>query len=261
GWQALGPVIATSFLSSMIVAIRWYTRACLLNCLGLDDFVILIALVLSWVMCGIIAAGVPEGIGGYAGFEVEVVTQLVAAANIVWILIVNVTKTSLLIQYLRIFQTAKVRSYTWTSLFLLVPAATLYSITQALLVCQSTHKIWDKEIPGHCHSEVTYWLVAASINTLLDLFVLLLPIPAIASLYLPHKQKRWLLLVFMLGFFVTAIGIIRVLTVYAIAKSGRWIQSGVHAIIWSAVEADVGVICASLLALKPFVAWSLPSLM
>jgi hypothetical protein len=45
GWQALGPAVACTALSTAVVAIRWYTRCKLARCLGLDDYVILLSVV------------------------------------------------------------------------------------------------------------------------------------------------------------------------------------------------------------------------
>ena len=47
GWNALGPAVACTILSTLVVAVRWYTRWRVVRCLGLDDYVIL----LSQVCC------------------------------------------------------------------------------------------------------------------------------------------------------------------------------------------------------------------
>lgn len=45
GWQALGPAVACTTLSTAVVVLRWYTRCRLARCLGLDDYVILLSVV------------------------------------------------------------------------------------------------------------------------------------------------------------------------------------------------------------------------
>ena len=47
GWQALGPAIACTLLATLVVAARWFTRYRLAQCIGLDDYVILLSLVCS----------------------------------------------------------------------------------------------------------------------------------------------------------------------------------------------------------------------
>lgn len=45
GWQAFGPSVAFTLLASLVVAARWFTRHRLAQCVGLDDYVILLSLV------------------------------------------------------------------------------------------------------------------------------------------------------------------------------------------------------------------------
>lgn len=45
GWQALGPAIAFSVLSTAVVAVRYYTRRKIVRCVGCDDYVIMLSLV------------------------------------------------------------------------------------------------------------------------------------------------------------------------------------------------------------------------
>jgi hypothetical protein len=45
GWQALGPALGCTLLAVSVVATRWYTRWKVANCVGLDDYVILVSVV------------------------------------------------------------------------------------------------------------------------------------------------------------------------------------------------------------------------
>ena len=45
GWQAFGPAIALTLLATSVVAARWFARHRLAQCVGLDDYVILLSLV------------------------------------------------------------------------------------------------------------------------------------------------------------------------------------------------------------------------
>ncbi|KAI7360710.1 hypothetical protein KC336_g21946, partial [Hortaea werneckii] len=114
GWQALGPAIACAILSTAVVGLRWYTRARLVRCLGWDDYVILLSLILSWTMTALIAAAVAYGIGTYPNTSststtapiqktLSLITILIVSTNNLWALTVSVTKASILMQYLRIF--------------------------------------------------------------------------------------------------------------------------------------------------------------
>ena len=44
-WRALGPAIACTLLATAVVAARWVARHRLAQCVGLNDYVILLSLV------------------------------------------------------------------------------------------------------------------------------------------------------------------------------------------------------------------------
>ncbi|KAI6879201.1 hypothetical protein KC360_g8103 [Hortaea werneckii] len=268
GWQALGPAIACAILSTAVVGLRWYTRARLVRCLGWDDYVILLSLILSWTMTALIAAAVAYGIGTYPNTStttttttpstiqktLSLITILIVSTNNLWALTVSVTKASILMQYLRIFSNPRVRILCYLLLVALLPAV-LWAVLGGTLLCRPVSKLWDPAVQGgRCMSAEKYWLSVAGLDIGLDVLVLVLPLPGIWGLRLPRRQKVGLVVVFLLGFFVCAVSVVRLLTVLLVSRSGDLVQSGVWNIIWSAVEANVGIVCACLLALKPLVA-------
>lgn len=210
-------------------------------------------------MTVLLAAQVNGGRGVYAGpIDLQSVAKLCIASNVLWILIVNITKASILIQYLRIFSSRCIRIACYAFLTLLVPAA-CWAIFGGVFLCTPIAKIWNPELPGHCISPERYWLSVSGTDIALDLLILLLPLPSITTLHLPRKQKRGLVVVFTLGFLVCVISVVRMLTVLLSAHGGNYTASAIWAVVWSAVEANVGIICASLLSLKPLVVKYFPA--
>jgi len=49
GWQALGPALGCTLLASIVVGARWYSRRTIARCLGVDDYVILLSMVCSFM--------------------------------------------------------------------------------------------------------------------------------------------------------------------------------------------------------------------
>ena len=212
-------------------------------------------------MTAVIAAEVNGGVGSYHGpIELDIIAKLVIASNILWVLIVNITKASILTQYLRIFSGRAIRAACFAFLVLLLPAVS-WAVFRGIFLCTPTVKLWDPTLPGHCSSARAYWLSVAVIDVGLGFLILILPLPAITSLHLPRKEKITLVLAFTLGFFVCIASLVRLLTVYITSRQGNTVAAGVWAIIWSAVEANVGIICASLLALKPLLNHLYPRLL
>lgn len=199
--------------------------------------------------------------------------KLVIANNNVWALTVNITKASILLQYLRICINPFARKLCYVLLTMLVPAV-CWTIFAGTFLCRPVAKLWDPQLPGHCMNAETYWLSAAGINIALDFLVLIVPLPLLAVLRLPRRQKQCLVTLFLLGFFVCIVSVVRLITVDVTADAENYIrgshptafileillmaspESGIFAILWSAVEANTGIICASLFALKPLIgAW------
>jgi hypothetical protein len=58
---------------------------------------------------------------------------------------------------------------------------------------------WDVRIPHHCIDQIKFELAAAMLNIVIDLAIMVLPLPTIWSLQLPNRQKWALSGVFMLG--------------------------------------------------------------
>ncbi|KAF7191827.1 Satratoxin biosynthesis SC1 cluster protein 4 [Pseudocercospora fuligena] len=261
GIQALGPTIAFTSLATLIVALRWYTRACLVRRVGKDDYVILISMVISWAMCTIIGVSIGEGVGHYEGhMDLQAIAKLIVAFNTLWSILVNITKASILAQYLRIFDGTWTRRSCYFILFLLLPA-TAWGIFGGIFLCRPTAKIWNPQIPGNCRNAQTYWSSVSAVDIFLDFWTLILPMPSIAGLHLPRKQKIATMLAFLLGFVVCIVGVARMATVLASSEQGNYILSGVWAIIWSSVEGNISIICASILSLKALVTRMFPRLL
>jgi hypothetical protein len=204
-------------------------------------------------MCALIGASVRAGIGHYRGpIDAGLVAQLIVANNTLWSILINTTKASILTQYLRVFPSRPVRHLSYALLGSLAPALA-WGVFGGIFLCSPAAKLWSPTAlggGGHCRNAQTYWASVAAVDIALDLGILVLPLPAIVGLRLPWRQKLPTLLVFVLGFTVCVVSVARLATVLATARAGDWVMSGIWSIIWSTVEANIGIICASLLSLK-----------
>lgn len=174
-------------------------------------------------MCAIIGAELNEGLGVYDGgrpVDAQHLAKLVIINNNLWALAVNTTKASILAQYLRIFSSRNTRICCYVLLMLLVPTV-CWSIFGGTFLCRPVAKLWEPSIPGRCMDPQKYWLSAAGVNMGMDFTVLLLPLPAITQLRLPRKQKLCLVLMFVLGFIVCIVSVVRLATVYCLERHGR----------------------------------------
>ena len=74
-----------------------------------------------------------------------------------------------------------------------------WAVISAFLNCVPVAKFWDDSIPGFCLSKPGLWFSNASMHIATDVFILIIPIPALMSIDIPRKQKAALIGVFALG--------------------------------------------------------------
>ncbi|KAG9697420.1 ribosomal protein L27, partial [Aureobasidium melanogenum] len=260
-WDALTPTIITTTLATAVVILRLVVRCKFVKAVGFDDFVIMVSLFLSWVVLGLTVAMVVSGFGSYVWSNPldlhSTTAKLYLSWNVLYVFLIHVTKASILTQYLRIFPTRTMRRLTWLLFAALVPSV-LWGVFASIFICNPVRKVWRPMTPGKCLSTRTYWVSVTAVNIVLDFAVLALPMPVISRLKLPKKQKIGLVGVFLLGFFTCAVSVVRLVLVHNAYVRHDFTASSAEAVTWSMVEANVGIICASLLALKPLMAYLFP---
>ncbi|KAG9911462.1 hypothetical protein KCU98_g2960, partial [Aureobasidium melanogenum] len=241
-WDALTPTIITTTLATAVVILRLVVRCKFVKAIGFDDLVIMVSLFLSWVVLGLTVAMVVTGFGSYIWSNPldlhSTTAKLYLSWNVLYVVLIHVTKASILTQYLRIFPTRTMRRLTWLLFAALVPSV-LWGVFASIFICDPVRKVWRPTTPGKC-------------------LMLALPMPVISRLKLPKKQKIALVGVFLLGFFTCAVSVVRLVLVHNAYVRHDFTASSAEAVTWSMVEANVGIICASLLALKPLIAYLFP---
>ena len=125
---------------------------------------------------------------------------MTVANQILWALAVCLPKVSILMLYTKVFAvpffilSARISGV----VVILLGVATILG---ALLQCQPFAYNWDQTIEGgHCGDQVLSFKITASINVILDIVVLFLPMPYLAGLEMAWKKKIILIVTFAGGF-------------------------------------------------------------
>ncbi|KAI5211661.1 ribosomal protein L27 [Aureobasidium subglaciale] len=201
-WDTITPTIITTVLATAVVILRLIVRCKFVKAVGFDDFVIVVSLFLSWVVLGLTVAMVVTGFGSYAWHSPldlhSATAKLFLSWNVLYVVLIHVTKASILTQYLRIFPTRTMRRLTWLLFAALVPSL-LWGVFGSIFICDPVRKIWH-------------------------------PIEPVVRLVVVHNAY----------------------------VRHDFTASSAEAVTWSMVEANVGIICASLLALKPLIVHLFP---
>ncbi|KAH0492027.1 hypothetical protein TgHK011_003424 [Trichoderma gracile] len=173
---------------------------------------------------------------------------------------VAITKLSFLFLYLDIFPQRKFRMICWAMVFQIGAGLVALSFT-TIFQCTPVQYSWDKTISGTCINIKAFWYGQSGWNTLMDVVVLVLPIPVILKLQMNRRAKISILAVFVLGAFVTITSIERLISLNFNATfilDFTWATG--TSVIWTQVESTVGVICACAPSLRMPLARFIPFL-
>ena len=202
--------------------------------------------------------------------------QLVFAHSLLYQLAVNLVKTTFAFQYLRIFSHLLYPKYCCYLLLILILGATAWGIFGIIFLCNPVKTYWDVKVNGRCMNAENHFWSTSIVGIVIDWAIWMLPIPVVGKLRLPKRQKWGLWGVFGLGGFVCVVSILRLTLVRKAAHEGDMTsgfpfhdnlhtvlidaESGTYAVIWSTIELNVAIICASLLVMKPLFAKWIPAI-
>jgi hypothetical protein len=187
------------------------------------------------------------------------------------------TKSAILILYLRLFTAHPTLRYTSYATLAVVNGGGIILTFLNLFRCHPVQAAIIVGKEGKCIDVIALYLSSAPINIITDLSILLLPLPILTSLRMEWRQKVILITTFLIGGFVTIVDIVRIAYLQTALKvDSTQSASGIgtqghrrpnvtyhvtYSLMWSAVEVNVGLICACILVLKPLVMRILPSLL
>ncbi|KOS20597.1 L-fucose-proton symporter [Escovopsis weberi] len=286
--QDRGPVVfavtvATLVLASAFVASRMVCRYFIVKRITWDDLLMVLAWFFAFFLSLTICLGVANGLGKHdRDIDIEQVPVLRRCEYVFSILYnpaLMATKTSILIFYLRLASDTQIvlRVVSWATLAVVNVAGFILTFMN-VFQCRPTQAAWNADFMGAttCIPLLTEFICAAPVNIVTDLAILALPIPVLTGMSLPSRQKNILVLTFTLGVFVTVVDVIRIYYLQqaivddpiggrdSTSSFGGQVDFAYNAsisLMWSAVEANVGMTCACIPVLKPLVIRLLPSIL
>ncbi|KAJ8127381.1 hypothetical protein O1611_g6256 [Lasiodiplodia mahajangana] len=252
------PVVSIATLS---VALRIYTRTCLLKQVGADDYLALLSLLLA------IATGISECINtthglGKHSWDLQTPGEVVAYFKNFYVNItlynvgLLVVKLTFLTQYYRVLVLKRFQTVCIVAM-ITVGAWGLSQIFVGLLICTPVAGFWDTTVDAKCVPVPLQWYINAGGNIVTDIIVFVLPLPVLVHLKLPRVQRLSLVGIFSFGFFTCAISVIRI---KFLGQGGDFSYENVEASIWSITELCSGITCVCLPTLRPFVSQFIPKL-
>lgn len=145
-------------------------------------------------------------------------SQFWYGCQIVYKFLVGFTKLAIIFLYLRIFTQWNLKKFSYILASIVAIGSFAFGIA-SIFECNPIHKLWDRKQPGTCFDLGASWYAYAAFNTICDLIIIVMPMPAIWRLQLQWTQKGSLAAVFLLGWFVVFTSIMRIVSLPASAKS------------------------------------------
>ncbi|KAJ9297282.1 hypothetical protein DTO271G3_4575 [Paecilomyces variotii] len=162
------------------------------------------------------------------------------------------TKITILCLYLKVFPSKPFRTTCFVTIGVCVIFALVFSLGTVFHCWPVSYgwTEWTGETKGYCINFNAFAWAHAIVNIILDLFVILLPIPQLLRLALGTRRKVHVILMFSVGFFITIVSIIRLSSLVQFARSSNATYDNVPTAYWSVLEAFVSIICTCMPAVR-----------
>ncbi|KAH8674367.1 hypothetical protein BGZ60DRAFT_526338 [Tricladium varicosporioides] len=163
----------------------------------------------------------------------------------------SMVRVSILCFYLRIFPQKIFRGIIFAIIACNIVYGTAF-ILVSIFQCIPVHAAWtgwDGTSQAKCVNVNVVGWTSGAINIVLDVIVLLLPLPGLAKLVMPWERKIHILLIFGLGSLVSIVSILRLTSLVKFANTQNITWDYVPVGYWSTLEVHISVTCACLPAL------------
>ncbi|KAJ6258688.1 hypothetical protein Dda_6737 [Drechslerella dactyloides] len=198
--------------------------------------------------------------------ELEHAIALIKAMIAMYILYsfsLTMAKCSVITLYLRIFSATRWFRIAIYCILFLVIAIFLLNLFVPLFSCQPIAASWDpriKSAPGtKCVTIHSFFYVTGSLNIFTDVFLVALPMPLAWSLGLNVRKRILVIMLFSLGILASVASVVRITNLDALGSKDFTFKI-TSSVLWTIIEADVALICASGPAIKPLIARFVPHL-
>ncbi|KAH7633271.1 hypothetical protein B0T09DRAFT_333416 [Sordaria sp. MPI-SDFR-AT-0083] len=252
--------VITWSLSALFVGLRFYTRGFLLKgkVLGAEDWVLLVALVMSGLTSGGLIEQAIYGLGKHA---LDVDPALVIPMGkagwytiLYYMLSLLFTKISILLLYIRILSYQHARYLVYLILGIVVATNGVWTLYTVVTACDPLWAFWDPasvSIPFRCRG-VAYWYANTGLHIGTDLLLYILPLPVLVKLKVGWGRKIGLFLVLGLGGLVCLVSTIRLWDLVAEASRPDFTFDNVSIAYLTCSEVNGAVVVACCMTLKPF---------
>jgi len=182
---------------------------------------------------------------------------------LLYTIVLCTTKLSICFFYLRIFHVEKrMRSLIHACIIFLVTYSLIFELI-CIFQCHPIRAFWDfsARATGKCLNTIPVFYASGACNILSDLLLMAIVVPKIHELRIKTSQKTILVCIVSLGWLAVAASIIRLVRISSLLHTPDPAWASYDISIWTAVEINTGIVCASAPAVKPLLATVMPKFM
>ncbi|KAH6665666.1 hypothetical protein B0J14DRAFT_209952 [Halenospora varia] len=261
--QVIAGTIVPTFLGSIFVVARLYTRAIITRNWGLDDTFIAIAFIFSIGLAAGNCLLTRFGVGHHSIFssvdDIISILKLAFASQLIYQFVLAVTKVGICLFYLRIFndRTSKLSVYGLIAFVVLTFLPVQFAV---VFRCHPVSDAWTIVSPN-CGLQNPIVYASAACNIVADIMLMAFVIPRFLPLQMARRQKISLICIVSLGVLVIIAAITRLARVAHLATDPDLSWNSYDVTTWSSVEVSTGLFCASAPTIRPLLRQIAPGFM
>ncbi|KAM0258696.1 hypothetical protein ACHAQJ_003704 [Trichoderma viride] len=248
--------IVSGVFTVIIVAIRLLFRRLLSSNgkIGADDWIIFVAgivciggIVVNQI--GLVGHGIGKDIWTLPAIELPAFARYFFIMEIIYLIQMPLIKLSLSLFYLYVFPGTGIRRLLMGTAIFNVVCGIAFVVT-AMVQCIPLDYYWTQyyDFPpeGTCIDLSKFAWANAGMSLAVDLWMIILPLWQVRKLNLHWKKKIGVIVMFIMGTFVSVISLLRLKSVISFANliNPTWDQWNVA--WWSTMEVNIGIICTCL---------------
>ncbi|KAK2871780.1 hypothetical protein FQN49_002835 [Arthroderma sp. PD_2] len=259
-------IIGVTFttLSFIVVSLRMFVRLHMRKAASWDDWLMVAAMP---CLIGISAAAIISTKYGW-GFHIwdfnftlirpSRITSFIC--QLLFVPLMSFVKLSILASYLRFFTEKKYIRLAWLQIGLVMAWFVCFFIMM-FFACIPLTNYWNSLTQEGCMDEANRLLPAIYSNAVMDVMILLTPCPTLWKLHLPIRDRIVLIAMMGLGLIACVAGCIKSYYMYqTLVGTYDVTWEGYKVWVWTDIEVNLAVICASIPVLRPFAQKYFPTL-
>ncbi|KAI1466436.1 uncharacterized protein F4812DRAFT_465710 [Daldinia caldariorum] len=243
-------------ISTVVVVTRSWIRFFVLKKAGLDDWMSIGALIFTLGYLATLYVGKAKGMGSpmetISIGDKEALLRTTFAIELLYYSVITCVKSSIVFMYHRIAVTNSFKNLCKGTNSLL---AIFYIVCIGVVVgqCRPLQKAWDlsRLVQGSCINTTAFFYFTSVFGIILDLWILMIPIRPLKHLQISKRSRHILYGVFGAGGVATAFSCVRLYSIHTYTLATDPFRDSILVNVWSMVEINVAIWCASAPALKP----------